>query len=159
AVIQPSRERIVDYTVPFGAFAGIGAQGFSLTAADFGPAPASTVSQLAAAGRTSFSPVLQKATDFDSFTVGGVTYHISVAALDTTDDGAVNYDTLVFWSLAAGIRPGPFGLPSTGPAYVRARDGRSSPFYLEGSSSKAGVGFFVSALAPDLSTVRVVRYS
>ena len=55
-----------------------------------------------------------------------VTYNIQVAALDTTDDGEMNYDTLVFFNAAEGIRPGPFQLPSTGPAYVHASSGKSS---------------------------------
>jgi predicted AlkP superfamily pyrophosphatase or phosphodiesterase len=158
-IVQPASERTVAYTVPFGAFAGIGAQGFSLVAADFGLAPVATVTQLTAAGHPSFSPVLQKGTALEVFTVGGVTYTIQVAALDTTNDSTVNYDTLVFFDQAHGIQPGPFILPSTGPAYVRASDGKSSPFFLEGSSSKAGVGYYVSKLEPNLSTVRLARYS
>jgi predicted AlkP superfamily pyrophosphatase or phosphodiesterase len=158
-IVQRAAERTVDYTVPFGAFAGIGAQGFSLVKADFSPAPASTVTQLMQAGRTSWSPVLQKTTSLETFTVGGVAYDIRVAALDTTNDAQVNYDTLVFFDARQGILPGPFALPSTGPAYVRASDKRSAPFYLEGSSSKAGVGFYVSQLSPDLSSVRIARYS
>jgi hypothetical protein len=158
-IIQPAAERTVNYTVPFGAFAGIGAQGFSLTTTDFSPAPASTVDQLNAAGRPSFSPILQKTTALESFTVGGVAYQIQVAALDTTNDGQPNYDTLVFFATAQGVQPGPFSPPSTGPAYVRAADKRSAPFYLEGSSNKAGTAYYVSQLAPDLSTVRIARYS
>ena len=157
-IIQSSSRRITDYTVPFGAFGGVGAQGFSLTAADFSPAPMTTTDQLTAAGRTSFSPILQKTSPLETFTVGGVTYTILVAALDTTDDHATNYDTLVFFDATNGIQPGPFTLPSTGPAYEQV-DRKSSPFYLEGSSNKAGTAFFVSALAPDLSTVRIARYS
>ena len=118
--MQGAAERTVDYTVPFGAFAGIGAQGFSLVAANFVPAPASTVNQLRQAGRTFWSPVLQKTTPLETFTVGGVAYDIRVAALDTTNDAQVNYDTLVFFDARQGIPPGPFALPSTGPAYVRA---------------------------------------
>ena len=157
-IIQSSSQRITDYTVPFGAFGGVGAQGFSLTAADFSPAPTTTTDQLTAAGRTSFSPVLQKTSPLETFTVGGVTYTILVAALDTTDDQATNYDMLVFFDATSGIQPGPFTLPSTGPAYEQV-DRKSSPFYLEGSSNKAGTAFFVSALAPDLSTVRIARYA
>lgn len=44
-IVQPAAERTVDYTVPFGAFGGLSARGFSLTAADFGPAPATTRDQ------------------------------------------------------------------------------------------------------------------
>jgi hypothetical protein len=158
-IVQPSRLRTVDWTVPFGEFGGAGAVGFTLSAADFDPAPAATVAQLAAAGRGSFSPVLQKSTPLDRFTITGTTYTIQVAALDTTDDGRVNYDTLVFFDAARVIEPGPFQRPATGPAYVRARDRRSSPFFLEGSTRMAGTGFFVSTLAPDLSSVRVARYA
>ncbi len=38
-VIQPASLRTVDYTVPFGAFAGLGARGFDLSGSDFGLAP------------------------------------------------------------------------------------------------------------------------
>lgn len=158
-IIQPASVRTVDYTVPFGEFGGVSAQGFALTASDFGPAPQTTIDQLNAAGHSSFSPVLQKLTTFDSFTVSGIQYTILLAALDTTDDSQTNYDTLVFWDANQGIQPGPFNLPSTGPAYVKASDGKSGPFYLEGSPKKAGLGYFVSLLSPDLSTVHVARYA
>jgi hypothetical protein len=49
--------------------------------------------------------------------------------------------------------------PTTGPAYVHARSGKSSPFFLEGSSNKAGLAFYVTRLAPDLATVRLARSS
>lgn len=158
-VLQAAADRTVDYTVPFGAFAGQGARGFSLTAIDFTPAPGQTISQLEAAGKRSYSPILQKTTPLDTFLIGTVNYTIQVAALDTTNDGAGNYDTLVFFDTTAGIQPGPFSLPATGPAYVKASDRTSALFYLEGSASKAGTGFYVSTLAPDLTTVRITRYS
>lgn len=158
-IIQPASERTVDYTVPFGAFGGVGAQGFTLSAADFSPAPSTTTNQLTAANRVSFSPVLQKTTPLDSFTVGGVNYSIQVATLDTTNDRRVNYDTLVFFDANQGIQRGPFSLPSTGPAYVRSSEQTSRLFYLEGSANKAGTSFYVSALAPNLSQVRIARYS
>ncbi len=158
-IIQSATQRTVDYTVPFGAFAGASAKGFSLTSADFSPAPGTTTAQLSAAGKVFYSPVLQKTASLDTFTVGGVKYDIRVAALDTTDDQVTNYDTLVFFDAAQGIKPGPFSLPSTGPAYVQASKNASSPFYLEGSSNKAGTAFYVSNLTPDLSTVRILRYS
>ena len=163
-IIQPASKRMVNYTVPFGAFGGVGAQGFSLRATDFSAAPSMTTDKLTAADRVSFSPVLQKTTPLDSFTVGGVNYTIQVAALDTTNDNTVNYDTLVFFDTNQGIKPGSFSLPSTGPAYVRRSDRSeldqtSSLFYLEGSSNKAGTSFYVSALAPNLSEVRIARYS
>jgi hypothetical protein len=86
-----------------------------------------------------------------------VNYTIQVAALDTTNDGG--FDTLVFFETTNGIKPGPFHLPSTGPAYVKASDKRSGRFYLESSPKKSGTGFYVSILAPDLSNVHVARYS
>src|SRR5262245_45646391 len=49
--------RVVDYTVPFGAFGGLSARGFALTTANFSPASPPVVSQLAAAGHVSYSPV------------------------------------------------------------------------------------------------------
>jgi Type I phosphodiesterase / nucleotide pyrophosphatase len=158
-IVQPASERTVDFTVPFGAFGGIGAQGFALTAADFTAAPDAVVTQLAAAGRAGFSPVRQKTTALETFTVGGATFTMRVAALDTTDDGVVNYDTLVFFDATHGIQPGPFARPATGPAYVRAADARSSLFYLDGSSTRAGTAFYVTHLAPDLATVRIARLS
>jgi predicted AlkP superfamily pyrophosphatase or phosphodiesterase len=158
-IIQSAAKRTVDYTVPFGAFGGVGARGFVLSAASFAAAPASTVDQLTAAGRTSHSPVLQTPQPIETFSAGGATFNILVAALDTTDDAAANYDTLVFFDRARGIQPGPFTLPATGPAYVKAADRLSAKFYLEGSSTKAGAAFYVSALAPDLSAVRIARYS
>ncbi len=156
-IIQPYSERTVDYTVPFGALA-VGSKGFSLSAANFNPASDTTITQLNAAGKTSYSQVLQASLN-DKFTVGGVDYDIQVAAFDTSNDGVVNYDTLVFFDATQGIKPGPFSLPSTGPAYVRASDKASSLFYLEGSSNKAGTAFYVSTLAPNLSTVHIARYS
>jgi hypothetical protein len=80
-----------------------------------------------------------------------------VAALDTTNDGVVNYDTLVVFENTQGIQPGPFQSPSTGPAYVKL-GGSSAPFFFEKTSNKIGAAYFVSALAADLSTVRLTRY-
>jgi hypothetical protein len=114
-VVQPAANRTVSYTVPFGAFAGAGGKGLVLHARDFAPAPAATLAQLSAAGRSSFSPVQQSVQAIDSFTVGGVSYKIMVAALDTTNDGVLNYDTLVFFDQTLGIQTGPFALPATAP--------------------------------------------
>jgi Type I phosphodiesterase / nucleotide pyrophosphatase len=158
-IVQPASKRTVSFTVPFGAFGGIGARGFALTAADFTAAPDVTVTQLTAAGRAGFSPVLQKTTALETFTVGGATFILHVAAVDTTDDGVVNYDTLVFFDATRGIQPGPFARPATGPAYVKAADARSSLFSLDGSSTRAGTAFYVTHLAPDLATVRLARLS
>jgi len=166
---QPTR--VTDYTVPFGAFGGIGAIGFSLTAGNFAADPVVTA-QLQAAGHFSFSPVLVTPAPIETFfcasaataTCAGagsatfdLKYEIRVAALDTTNDGVVNYDTLVIFEKTRGVEAGPFQLPATGPAYVK-RGGRSAPFFFEGSGSKVGAAYYVSALAPDLSTVRLARY-
>jgi hypothetical protein len=126
-IIQSSSQRITDYTAPFGAFGGVGAQGFSLTAADFSPAPTTTTDQLTAASHASFSPILQKTLPLETFTVGEITDTIMVAALDTTDDHTTNYETLVFFDATSGIQPGPLRLTSTGPAYEQV-DRKSIPF-------------------------------
>src|SRR5215468_1980467 len=57
-VVQPAQPiRVTDYTVPFGAFGGIGAQGFTLSRSDFAP-DAGVVAAIQAAGHHSFSPIL-----------------------------------------------------------------------------------------------------
>jgi predicted AlkP superfamily pyrophosphatase or phosphodiesterase len=186
-VIQTNTNRTVDYTVPFGASTTPFQRGYNLTASSFSAAPATLVNQLTAAGRTSFSPVRVTGTidtyfcstatsivspntvpttvcGISAFT-GSQTYTIQVAALDTTNDSTVNYDTLVVFNASAGIQPGPFTAPSTGPAYISAPtnnvDGtitvNSGRFFLEGSFYRAGSTFYVTSLAPDLSTVRLAR--
>jgi predicted AlkP superfamily pyrophosphatase or phosphodiesterase len=169
-VVQPAQPtRVTDYTVPFGAFGGIGAQGFSLSQGDFVSDPA-IVAALQGAGRFSFSPVLATSTPIETFSCSSaptatctnaatldVKYAIRVAALDTTNDNKVNYDTLVFFDTTRGITAGPFHAPSTGPAYVKF-GGENAPFFFEGSGAKVGAAYFVSALAPDLSVVRFARY-
>src|SRR5262245_34454197 len=160
--------RVTDFTVPFGAFGGLGAVGFTLTAANFAP-DAGVTAQLQAAGHFSFSPVLATPVPVETFSCSSAAtatcttaatldlkFAIRVAALDTTNDGVVNYDTLVFFDATQGIQPGPFQAPSTGPAYVKL-GGRSAPFFFEGTGNKIGAAYFVSALAPDLSTVRFAR--
>jgi predicted AlkP superfamily pyrophosphatase or phosphodiesterase len=158
-IIQASARRTVDYTVPFGAFGGAGAKGFSLTNTDFNTAPETTTAQLNSLGKTSFSPVLQKTSPLDSFTISGINYTIQVAALDTTNDQQVNYDTLVFFDVNQGIKGEPATLPSTGSAFVKASEEVSKPFYLEGSANRVGTGFYVSTLSPDLAKVNIARYS
>jgi predicted AlkP superfamily pyrophosphatase or phosphodiesterase len=169
-VVQSAQPiRTTDYTVPFGAFGGIGAQGFSLSRGDFAPDPA-VVAALQAAGHASFSPVLATTAPIETFSCASaqtttcanaatldVKYAIRVAAIDTTNDNKVNYDTLVFFDTARGITAGPFQAPSTGPAYARL-GGENAPFFFEGSGAKVGAAYFVSALAPDLSVVRFARY-
>jgi predicted AlkP superfamily pyrophosphatase or phosphodiesterase len=161
--------RVTNYTVPFGAFGGIGAQGFSLSRADFAP-DAAVATALQAAGQFSFSPVLATPAPIETFSCSSaqtatctsaatldLKYAIRVAALDTTNDGKVNYDTLVFFDTTRDITPGPFHAPSTGPAYPRF-GGENAPFFFEGSGAKVGAAYFVSALASDLSVVRFARY-
>ncbi|WP_287127447.1 alkaline phosphatase family protein [Candidatus Cyanaurora vandensis] len=157
-IVQPAiPTRTVDYTVPFGSFGGIGAKGYDLVGG-FATAPQTTVDQLTAAGKASFSPIQQTIAPLDTFSVsGGPTYVIQVAALDTSNDSTVNYDTLVFFDTANGIQPGPFSLPATGPAYVKLNT--SDQFYLEGSPNKAGLAFYVTLLNADLSQVRVAHSS
>ncbi|WP_234682642.1 alkaline phosphatase family protein [Bradyrhizobium monzae] len=169
-VVQPAQPvRVTDYTVPFGAFGGLGAQGFSLTQTDFAPDPA-VAAALQAAGRFSFSPVLATSNPIETFSCASATtatctsaatldlkYAIRVAALDTTNDNKVNYDTLVFFDATRGITAGPFAPPATGPAYVKF-GGENAPFFFDGSGSRVGAAYFVSQLAPDLSVVRFARY-
>jgi predicted AlkP superfamily pyrophosphatase or phosphodiesterase len=169
-VVQSAQPiRVTDYTVPFGAFGGIGAQGFSLTRANFAPDPA-VVAALNAAGQLSYSPVLATPVPIETFSCASaptatctnastldLKYAIRVAAIDTTNDGKTNYDTLVFFDVTRGITAGPFHAPSTGPAYAKF-GGENAPFFFEGSGAKVGAAYFVSALSPDLSVVRFARY-
>jgi phosphodiesterase/alkaline phosphatase D-like protein len=160
-VIQSAADRTVTYTVPFGANGGVFEKGFDVSGKFVPDSGAMTVtSQLAAIGITSKSSVVKIANPSDSFTVGGVAFSIRVAAIDTTTAG--QYDTLVFFDATQGIKPGPYTLPSTGPAIVKAPaagQANGALFYLEGSSNKAGLAFEVSSFAADLSTVHFVRTS
>ncbi|QPF89185.1 alkaline phosphatase family protein [Bradyrhizobium commune] len=171
-VVQPAQPtRTVNYTVPFGAFGGLSAQGFTLSQSDFTPDPA-ILTGLQAAGHFSYSPVLVTTNPIETFSCASaqtstcssnaatfdVKFAIKVAAIDTTNDNKVNYDTLVFFDMTQGIKSGPFRAPSTGPAYVKF-GGENAPFFFEGSGAKVGAAYFVSQLAPDLSTVRFARYS
>lgn len=169
-VVQPAQPtRVTDFTVPFGAFGGIGAQGFTLSRSDFATDPG-IVAALQAAGHFSFSPVLVTSAPIETFSCStsatatctnaatlDVKYSIRVAAIDTTNDRKVNYDTLVFFDANRGITAGPFHAPSTGPAYVKF-GGENAPFFFDGSGAKVGAAYFVSALSPDLSVVRFARY-
>ena len=160
--------RVTDYTVPFGAFGGLGAIGFTLTAANFAPDPVVTT-QLQAAGRFSFSPVLATPVPVETFSCASTAtatcttaptldlkFAIRVAALDTTNDGVVNYDTLVFFDAAQGIQLGPFqARPPTRLCEARRALGT---VLLRRHGNKIGAAYFVSTLAADLSTVRFARY-
>jgi predicted AlkP superfamily pyrophosphatase or phosphodiesterase len=158
-IVQPAAERTVTYTIPFGSATAPFQKGFPLTAANFSPAPAQTVADLMAAGHTSFSPVLQA--NLETFSSGGQSYSIKVAVLDTTNDGTTNYDTVAVFDANHGSILGPFTTAplGTGPAYIQPSTKISALFYLEGHSNKGGVRYFVSQLAPDLSTVRIARSS
>jgi hypothetical protein len=158
-IVQPAAERTVTYTVPFGAATVPFQKGFNMNAATFGLAPSATVADLVTAGHTSYSSVLQA--DLESFNSGGQSYSIKVAALDTTNDSTTNYDTLVMFDANHGSILGPFTATplGTGPAYIQPSTKISALFYLEGHSNKAGGRYFVSQLAPDLSTVRIARSS
>ena len=160
--------RTVEYTVPFGAFGGIGAQGFDLTSAAFA-ADQTIQDELATAGHPSYSPVQTAAVETifcapDTASSCGTTngsgrtlqYTMKVAALDTTDDGNTNYDSLVFYRAEDGITAGPFHIPSTGPAYTTP--GHSAPFFFEGSGDVVGAAYYTVRVAPDLSAVRFARY-
>lgn len=165
--VQGPADRTVDYTIPFGTYGGLSARGFQYTAADFTDASASLVSELATAGRVSYSPIKTKLLETvycaatSSASCGtapsDIRYDLTAAALDTTNDGVINYDTLVFFDATKAIPVGPFKVPSTGPAYVKAGE-RSRAFFFEGSGNVVGTSFYVSSLAPDLSTVRFARY-
>lgn len=157
SVVQAAAKRTVDYTIPYGSASTPFQKGGILAAANFSPAPATTISQLSAAGRNSFSPVVQA--NLETFSTGGINYDIKLAVLDTSDDKATNYDTVVIFDQAQGIKPGPFSLPSTGPAYIKPSEKISALFYFEGHSQKAGVRYFVSLLDPALKTLHVARSS
>jgi len=169
--------RTTDYSVPFGVFGGLETRGFALTASDFTAADPGLVAQLEAAGHVSRSPVRVTTAPLETVycrPAGGprgpgpcghtpdagrsVRYEMRLAALDTTDDGAVDYDTLVAFDALAGIPPGPFPPPSTGAAVMR-RGGPSARFLFERSGLQVGTAFIASFLAPDLSVVRVARYA
>jgi hypothetical protein len=156
-VVQPAAFRTVSYTVPFGAFGGQGARGYALTSAQFAAAPEATISGLAAAGKASYSPILQAT--LETISVNSLSFTLLTAALDTTNDSTTNYDTLVFFDQTNGISAGPFTLPATGPAYVRASEQRSARFFFQGTTNQVGTAFYVSELAADLTTVRIARYS
>lgn len=165
--------RTNDYTVPFGAFGGLGAQGIALGASSFETAAADLVAALAAAGLASRAPVQVTTAPIETVFCAPTTssscgttnaagrtirYDLMLAALDTEVDAAVGYDTLVVFDAVGGIVPPPYPLPSTGPAVIR-RGGPSSRFFFEGSANRVGAAYFASHVAPDLSAVRLARYA
>lgn len=167
---QAEPTRVVDYTVPFGAFGGLSATGFTLSAGDFTP-DREVAMAIRASGHPAYGQVRVTREPVETFTCSSaatatcsaaatfdVKYEIRVAAIDTTDDDAVNYDTLVFFDAKTGAGAGASTPPSTGPAYARV-GGRSAPFFLEGSGAKVGTGYFAVSVAPDLSSAKFIRYS
>jgi phosphodiesterase/alkaline phosphatase D-like protein/predicted AlkP superfamily pyrophosphatase or phosphodiesterase len=167
-VLDKKEDRTVDYTVPFGAFGGpfftggTGGRGFSLTAADFNVSNTQAVAGLTALGKTSFSMVkVAKLETLAATTLTGgssAAYDLQVAAIDTTDDKVTNYDTVVVFDANVGIK-GAATLPSTGSAFIKASEQKSSSFFFDGSTNKIGTSFIATTLAGDLSKVNIARYS
>ena len=126
-----------------GVLGGLGAQGFSsLSAGSFAP-DATIQAQLVAAGRVSFSPVQVTLAPIEilwcpapgvagncattSSAIRTVSYPIKVAALDTRDDGIVNYDTLAFFVFQSTLTDLTPLMPRTPPAAVPAHGGQCKP--------------------------------
>ena len=113
-VLDKAADRTVDYTVPFGAFGGpfftggSGGRGFSLTAADFTVDSTQAVTGLTALKKNFYGAVkvanleTLTATALTGYTATSPTYNLQVAAIDTTDDAKVNYDTLVVFDANVG---------------------------------------------------------
>jgi phosphodiesterase/alkaline phosphatase D-like protein/predicted AlkP superfamily pyrophosphatase or phosphodiesterase len=162
AILDKKEDRTVSYTVPFGAFGGVGGTGFSLTAADFSVSNTQAVTGLTALGKTSYSTV--KVAKLESIAATALTggssnsYDLQVAAIDTTNDNVTNYDSLVIFDANVGIK-GAATLPATGSAFIKFSDNQSSKFFFDGSTNKVGTAFYASTLAGDLSKVNIARYS
>ncbi|MFM2303608.1 MAG: hypothetical protein RLZZ135_1018 [Cyanobacteriota bacterium] len=152
-ILDKKEDRTVNYTVPFGTFGGQGAKGFSLTATDFTPATQATIDQLKTAQQTSFSPIQVTNKSLDKFTVNGVNFDFQFAAIDTTNDGKVNYDSIVVYDAVAGIK-------ADGSNIATLKVGNPSQSYeLNGTTNRIGTGFISTNIDSDLSTVRLARYS
>ena len=173
SVQSPIPMRTAAYSVPFGAFGGIRARGFVLGTSDFIAGDPRLAGQLEASGHRTYSPLQITKQPIETVFCApasagacGTTdasgrtrrYELTVGAFDTTNNQITDYDALVVFDALTGIAAGPFALPSTGPAYVR-RGGASAPFYFEGSEGRVGTRLFVAAMAPDLSSVHLARYS
>jgi phosphodiesterase/alkaline phosphatase D-like protein/predicted AlkP superfamily pyrophosphatase or phosphodiesterase len=162
-ILDKAADRTVSYTVPFGAFGGVGGTGFSLTAANFSVSNTQAVTGLTALGTTSYSAVKVASLETINGTAltGGSTktnYVMQVAAIDTTNDGVANYDTLVVFDANVGMQAAAT-LPATGSAFIKVSDQKSSKFFFEGSNNKVGTAFFAGNVASDLSSVNIARYS
>lgn len=164
-ILQSSDGRTVDFTVPFGAFGGIGARGFSLEAADFTVDATQATADLNELGVQSFSAVKVAAletipaTGQGSLTGGSSNaYSLQIAAIDTMNDSVTNYNKLIVFDANRGIETAA-AAPSTGSAFLNLDQQTISPFYFEGSTNRVGASFIVTNLSPDLSTVRLLRTS
>ncbi len=166
-ILDKKADRTVDYTVPFGAFGGpfftggSGGRGFSLTAASFNVDSAQAKSGLTTLGKTFYGEV--KVANLETLTATALTggnpaYNLQVAAIDTTNDNTVNYDTLVVFDANVGVKAAAT-LPATGSAFIKVSDQKSSSFFFDGSTNKVGTAFYASTLAADLSKVNIARYS
>ena len=71
---------------------------------NFTPATQATIDRLKTAQQTSFSPIQIINKSLDKFTVNGVNFDFQFAAIDTTNDGKVNYDSIVVYDAVAGIK-------------------------------------------------------
>jgi len=157
ALVQSASKRTVDYTVPFGAFAGVGGKGYSfgtggialtvLTSAA-NDAGVDVSQQLAPFGVTARGDIYTA--PLEVLTIGGRTYDMRLLAIDTTNDGAVNLDTVIVYDANVGVLPGPFALPRTGASVLR-KGQASRPFFFDGSANNAGLHFYVSRLDADPS--------
>ena len=158
-VVQENDVRTADFTLPYGTFAGIGATGFSLSNYDFDSDPTQAIAGLNDLGRVFFGEVkVAELEIIEGSTIAGGSnqdYALQVAAIDTTDDGMVNYDDLVVFDANRGIE-GPSELPSTGSAFL-AETATYQPFFFEESHFVVGAGFILTHLTEDLSSVRLIR--
>jgi 2',3'-cyclic-nucleotide 2'-phosphodiesterase (5'-nucleotidase family)/predicted AlkP superfamily pyrophosphatase or phosphodiesterase len=160
-VVQSDALRTVDYTVPFGSFAGIGAQGFSLTGTDFNQNPTEAIVNLFNLGIPFYGNVwvanLENIAGSSLFGGSSQNYDLKVAAIDTTNDNQVNYDRAIVYDANVGITVND-APPSTGSAFLSLNE-NIAPFFFEGSNNKAGASYILTELAEDLSTVHLIRTS
>ena len=139
-IVQRAAERTVDYTVPFGAFGGIGAQGFSLVGGEF-LARARLDRHSARAGGPNVLEsrrCRRRRRSRPSRWAASRTTSASPRSTPQRRAGQLRHAGLL--RRASGHHRRTVRASVDRPR-VRARiRRRSAPFYLEGSSSKAGVG-------------------
>ncbi len=129
-MVQPSAERTVELHGPVRCVSAgrpaARAHGSSMRPR-FGPAPADDPRRARQGGESLVQPrVADSSTPIETFTVpaGADVHHSRCRARYDERRQTVNYDTLVFFDATLGIQPGPFALPATGPAYVKASEAR-----------------------------------